>query len=51
MKTMPRVATFLNLILKTGAHSVFPNEQERKAAKKQPKVCTMPVYLTALYSP
>lgn len=37
MKTMPRVATFLQLIKMSGSHATYPSEHEEKAAKHQPK--------------
>lgn len=38
MKTMPRVATFLDLVLMAGSHTVYPSEKEEKEADSKPKV-------------
>jgi len=35
---MPRVVTFLQLMSQSGSHTTYPNEQEEKAAKRQPTV-------------
>jgi len=41
MKKMPRVVTFLQLVSMSGSHTTYPNEQEEKAAKRQPTVSTL----------
>jgi len=35
---MPRVVTFLQMVSMSGSHTTYPNEQEEKAAKRQPQV-------------